>query len=52
MASINEHVDKIAVSGDSRIRRETASINGKTYGIVFCTHMLVTAMLTALEKGT
>jgi hypothetical protein len=52
MASINENVDKIAVSGDSRIRRETASINGKTYGIVSRTHMLVTAMLTALEKGT
>jgi len=32
MASINEHVDKIAVKGDSRIRRETANINGKTYG--------------------
>jgi hypothetical protein len=33
MASINEHVDKIAVDGDSRIRRESAVINGKTYGV-------------------
>jgi hypothetical protein len=32
MASINEHVDKIGVKGDSRIRRESANINGKTYG--------------------
>lgn len=32
MASINEHLDKIAVNGDSRIRRESANINGKTYG--------------------
>jgi hypothetical protein len=32
MASINEHVDKIAVKSDSRIRRESANINGKTYG--------------------
>jgi len=33
MASINEHVDKIAVNGDSRIRRESATISGKTYGM-------------------
>jgi hypothetical protein len=32
MASINEHVDKISVKGDKRIRRETATFNGKTYG--------------------
>jgi hypothetical protein len=33
MSSINEHLDKIAVRGDSRIRRESATINDKTYGI-------------------
>jgi hypothetical protein len=33
MASINEHVDKIAVNGDSRIRRESTMINGRTYGM-------------------
>lgn len=33
MASINDHLDKIAVNGDSRIRRESATINGKTYGM-------------------
>lgn len=36
MASINEHLDKIAVNGDSRIRRESAKINGKTYGMHIC----------------
>jgi hypothetical protein len=35
MASINEHIDKIGVKGDSRIRRESATINGKTYGISY-----------------
>jgi hypothetical protein len=39
MASINEHLDKIAVNGDSRIRRESAKINGKTYGMHVCRDM-------------
>jgi hypothetical protein len=40
MASINEHLDKIAVNGDSRIRRESAKINGKTYGMHLYSFML------------
>ncbi|KAE8423990.1 alpha/beta hydrolase [Aspergillus pseudocaelatus] len=32
MASISENLDKIAVTGDSRIRSEVAFLNGKSYG--------------------
>ena len=39
MASINDHLDKIAVNGDSRIRRESATINGKTYGMRLRSYM-------------
>jgi hypothetical protein len=42
MAGINDQVDKIDVNGDSRVSRNTAVINGKTYGIVawvsICAH--------------
>jgi hypothetical protein len=32
MASIGKDLDKIAVTGDSRIRSEVALLNGKSYG--------------------
>ena len=45
MASINEHVDKIAVGGDSRVRRESADINGKTYGMHLHSSMPIMSQL-------